>query len=68
MGKISDTIDRAGTFISEVKAELKKSAWPTRSELIGSTAVIIVSVVMLGAFVGASDKVLEILIKALVKR
>ena len=68
MGKVSDSISRVGIFVNDVQVELKKSAWPNRAELVGSTAVIIVSVLLLGAFVGASDKVLEILIRVLLKR
>ena len=68
MGRVSDSISRLGNFVTEVHVELKKSAWPTRGELVGSTAVIIVSVLLLGAFVGASDKVLELVIRALLKR
>ena len=54
------------TFIDEVVSELKKSSWPTRSELIESTAVIIVSVMALGIFVAASDLILEKAISLLV--
>ena len=68
MGRVSDSIGRMGDFVNDVHVELKKSAWPNRAELVGSTAVIIVSVLLLGAFVGASDKVLEVLIRILLKR
>ncbi|NKB25151.1 MAG: preprotein translocase subunit SecE [Kiritimatiellae bacterium] len=43
------------TFLEEVQIELKKCAWPTRQELHESTIVVIISMVMLGVFVGASD-------------
>jgi preprotein translocase SecE subunit len=45
-------------FINEVGLELKKSAWPTRAELQESTLVVIMSVIVLGAFVGLSDLIL----------
>ncbi len=58
MGKASDIVNKVQTFVGEVKTELKKSSWPSRSELVESTIVIIVSMLMLGAFVGLSDKIL----------
>lgn len=44
-------------FLGEVQAELKKCAWPTRPELYESTIVVIVSVIILGSFVGVSDAI-----------
>ena len=48
---------KARTFLMEVWAELKKSAWPTRSELVDSTLVVLVTVVLLGLFVSFADLV-----------
>jgi preprotein translocase subunit SecE len=42
-------------FIGEVSLEMKKSTWPTRQELMESTVVVIVSITILGLFVGATD-------------
>ena len=58
MNKIHAFIVNVAGFINEVGLELKKSAWPTRSELQESTLVVIVSVLILGAFVGLSDVIL----------
>ena len=58
MSKIQQTLTGARTFIGEVQTELKKCSWPTRSELIDSTLVVVVSVVLLAVFVGLSDVVL----------
>jgi preprotein translocase subunit SecE len=46
--------------------ELKKSSWPTRKELVDSTLVVIVTVVILGAFVATSDVVMAKVIGALI--
>jgi preprotein translocase subunit SecE len=46
------------TFSSEVVVELKKSSWPTRPELVGSTVVVIVTMLVLGVFVALADVVL----------
>jgi preprotein translocase subunit SecE len=53
-----EKITAARTFISEVGMETKKCVWPERQELVESTVVVVVSVVLLSAFVGVSDKLL----------
>ena len=58
MNKIHVFILKVVAFINEVGLELKKSAWPTRAELQESTLVVIMSVIVLGAFVGLSDLIL----------
>ncbi len=55
------------TFVHEVKVELVKCSWPTREELMESTIVVIVSVIILGFFVGISDTVLMHMLKLIVR-
>ena len=43
------------TFVVEMIDELKKATWPTRTELRDSTVVVIVAVIILGAFTAISD-------------
>jgi len=59
MNKVSEAFSRLRTFIDEVRAELKKCSWPTRSELVESTVMVIVSVAIVAVYVGASDIVLR---------
>ena len=59
MGKVADGANNVRTFVGEVKGELKKSSWPPRSELVESAIVIIVSVLILGLFVGFCDLVIK---------
>lgn len=66
MSKVRGGIDNVRNFVGEVVAEMKKSSWPERQELIESTIVVIVSVLMLSAFVGISDKILITLLKLLI--
>ena len=42
-------------FFVEMIDELKKCAWPTRSELIDSTVIVIASTLLLGLFTAISD-------------
>ena len=67
MNKIRAFFDGLRNFVGEVKSELKKSSWPTRPELFESTIVVLVSVVILGVFVGASDLVLMQLMKLVIR-
>lgn len=64
--KIAESIDKFSSFIVEVGVELKKSAWPARRELLDSTVMVIVSVVMMAFFVGLCDLVLMRLLKFIV--
>ena len=50
-------IDKTKEFLKEVVAELKKSSWPSRKDLVDSTLVVIVTMVALGLFVAAADLV-----------
>lgn len=67
MKKIVELYEALKTFLGEVKAELKKCTWPTRRELLGSTMVVVVSVVILGVFVGLSDTVLMQVLRAVLR-
>jgi preprotein translocase subunit SecE len=51
----SNPVVKTREFFTEVVAELKKSAWPTRKELVDSSLVVIVTVLILGLFVAGSD-------------
>ena len=65
--KISQGIESVKTFAGEVRAELKKCSWPDRTELLDSTVVVIISVALLGAYVGDSDLVVMNALKLLLK-
>ncbi|MDD5269720.1 MAG: preprotein translocase subunit SecE [Candidatus Omnitrophota bacterium] len=43
------------TFLSEVKAEMKKVSWSSRSELISSAWIVIVSVLVFTLVLGTFD-------------
>ncbi len=50
-------------FLREVKVELKKVAWPSRKQTIGSTAVVIALVMLISIFLGVVDMGLSTLIR-----
>jgi len=43
------------TYLSEVKAELKKVAWPTRREVFNSTVVVLIAVVFMASLIFGYD-------------
>ena len=42
-------------FVREVRGELRKVAWPTRPEVINYSIIVLVTVVLLTAYVAALD-------------
>ncbi|MBU1692536.1 MAG: preprotein translocase subunit SecE [Verrucomicrobia bacterium] len=67
MSKVQQSLAQVRTFIEEVRMEMKKCSWPSRSELADSTMVVIVSVVMIAIFVGLSDLVLTGLLRTVIR-
>ncbi len=54
-------------FFTEVVVELKKVSWSTRSELIESTQVVLISTAALGIFIAVMDIVISKFIGVLIK-
>lgn len=59
-------MSKIGNFLSQVKGEMGKVAWPTREELISSTVVVIISTILLGLFIGLCDLVLAKVVNFLI--
>ena len=53
-------IERVREFAKDVRVEITRVSWPTREELRDSTIVVIATVVLVAAFVGVVDRVLNI--------
>jgi preprotein translocase subunit SecE len=56
---------RGSRFLAEVIAELRKVSWPTRTQLVQSTAVVLVVVAIVAAYLAALDAVFSRMIDAL---
>ena len=56
-------IQKVRTFFSEVKVELGKVSWPTREELLGSTAVVLMTMLILSVFIGVCDFIFSFLMQ-----
>ena len=65
-GKQKKTIvDKSIQFLREVKIELKKVTWPSRKQTLGSTAVVIILVMIISLFLGMVDFGLSSLIRVI---
>ena len=58
---------KASQFLREVKIEFKKVTWPSRKQTIGSTAVVIVLVMIIAFFLGVVDISLSSLIRLVIQ-
>ena len=54
-------------FFKEVKIEVKKVVYPSKDELIGSTWVVIIAVVVVSLFLGVVDLGLSKLVSRLLR-
>ena len=54
-------IRRLAVYFQETREELKKCSWPSWEELKGSTALIIVSIGLLGIFTVAVDFIFNLI-------
>jgi preprotein translocase subunit SecE len=48
-------VNKTKEFFRDVKVEVKKVVFPTREELIGSTWVVIITVIVISLFLGVVD-------------
>jgi len=67
VAKEKTVIDKSIQFLREVKVELKKVAWPSKKQTMGSTAVVLVIVAIISLFLGVVDAGLSGLIRAVLQ-
>ena len=60
-------IEKIKQFFREVKVEVHKVVYPTREELIGSTWVVIVTVMVISLFLGVVDLSLTKLVGVVIR-
>jgi preprotein translocase subunit SecE len=46
---------KARTFLSEVKSEMKKCSFPTREEVVGTTAIVLVTSFVFALYLWVAD-------------
>ncbi|MFP3952711.1 MAG: preprotein translocase subunit SecE [Candidatus Acetothermia bacterium] len=56
-------INRFNKFLRNVRSEIRKVSWPTQSEVITMTILIIIMVILLSGYIGGVDIVYQRIIK-----
>lgn len=56
---------KVAKYLGEVRAELKKTTWPSRSELISQTQVVLGLLALIGVFIASWDVLLGFLVSGL---
>jgi preprotein translocase subunit SecE len=57
-------VGRTRTFLREVRVEMTKVTWPPRKELLQATGVVIIAVVIAGAYIGLFDYIWTVIVRA----
>ena len=65
-GAAKGLFSRSMQFLREAKGELKKVKWPTKKELLASTAVVIVLSLLVAFYLGLIDFILIKIIRLIV--
>ncbi len=58
--------NRVTQYLRETRAELRKVVWPTRDEAINLTAIVVVTILAMSAFMGIFDYLFTILFRFLI--
>lgn len=67
MAEVTAQIRRLQDFLKDVQGEMKKVSWPSRKDTIASTAVVIVTVILIALFLGLIDLVLSKVVGGMLK-
>jgi preprotein translocase subunit SecE len=59
LGKPAQWWDNSRSFISEVRAELKRVTWPSRREVYATTVVVILTSILFGVYLWGLDLILS---------
>ena len=59
-------IERVKKFWREYKSELKKVVWPSKSQMINNTLVVIACVVVVGVFIWVFDAVAGLVVNGII--
>ena len=54
---------RISNYFRETQEELKKCSWPTLQELKGSTAVVVVAIILVGSYTVVVDFIFAMIIR-----
>ena len=60
-------LEKVKLYLKNVKLEMQKVSWPTVDEIKGSTGVVIITLVLVGIYIGIIDFLLTGVIGLLIK-
>jgi preprotein translocase subunit SecE len=60
--EVDGALQEVRDFFHDVMVEFRRVSWPTRREVAGSTAVVVVMVVILAVFLASVDNILSWLV------
>ena len=60
--------NKVAKYFKDLKSEFKKVVWPTKKQVINNTMVVLVTILLIGLFVGGIDVFMGWLLKTLLKR
>jgi len=63
-----NVVSNATNYFNEVRAEMAKVTWPTRSQTIRMTILVIIVSVVMGIFIGGLDFVFSRTLTAILQR
>ena len=55
-------------YFKDLKSEYKKIVWPTKSQIINNTLVVIVVIVIVGLFVAGLDAILSLIVRLILQQ
>lgn len=55
-------------FVKDLKSEWKKIVWPTKKQVLNNTSVVIVAMLVSGAFIWGVDSVFKLLFDLILQR
>ena len=64
---MTDWWNKAKTFLSEVRSEMRKVSFPSRDEVMGTTIVVIVTSFIFAVFLFLADQLIVLGYQSLVK-
>ena len=58
MADVKNWVQNTKDYVSELKAEMRRVTWPSRKQVEGTTAVVIISVFAFAGYFAVIDKIL----------
>ena len=65
-GKVKNFFKGIGKYFKDTKGELKKVVWPTKSQLINNTIIVLICVLVVGIFIWAFDAIANLVVQGII--